>query len=213
MTVTFPGARNESVRAALSERHRQMLYGESGNSLDVVAERGYRTCQRRDAFPPEFKRYQRRVPALVIPMYSPDALTTRHQIRPDKPRVRAGKIVKYETAGGLGSILDVHPSSMEVVRDRSCRLWITEGIRRVDSLTSRGLCTVGLTDVWNWQRKGDPLPCWDHVALQGRNVYVVFDSDVMVKPEVQLALERLAEFLQEHGAGVNVVYLPEVLRA
>jgi hypothetical protein len=53
------------------------------------------------------------------------------------------------------------------------------------------------------------LPCWDHVRLDGRRVYVVFDSDVMVKENVQLALERFVEALGGRGADVRVVYLPD----
>lgn len=101
----------------------------------------------------------------------------------------------------------------EDVRCGDGDLWITEGIKKADALTGRGLPTVGIIGVWNWQREGRMIPCWDHVALDGpngapRRVYVVFDSDVMDKPEVQLALERLVGALQERGADVLVCYLP-----
>src|SRR5207247_2229015 len=36
----------------------------------------------------------------------------------------------------------------------------------------------------------------------------VFDSDVMVKPPVRLALDRLRRFLASRGARVFVIYLP-----
>jgi hypothetical protein len=53
------------------------------------------------------------------------------------------------------------------------------------------------------------LACFDHIALGGRRVFVVFDSDVMRKPEVQMALERLVGDLEERGARVLVVYLED----
>lgn len=52
------------------------------------------------------------------------------------------------------------------------------------------------------------LADWDYVALNGREVRIVFDNDLMRKPEVRKALERLTEHLQRKGAHVVAVYLP-----
>ena len=52
------------------------------------------------------------------------------------------------------------------------------------------------------------MPEWDYVALNGRRVYVVFDCDVVVKPQVHKALSRFKGFLESRGAEVRVVYLP-----
>ncbi|HSK83215.1 MAG TPA: hypothetical protein VK902_07380 [Rubrobacter sp.] len=41
------------------------------------------------------------------------------------------------------------------------------------------------------------LPDWEHIALNGRKVYVAFDSDVMLKPQVHKALRRLKAFLEK----------------
>ena len=196
----------------LSSSHRRQLQ-ESGIDPGIEAERAYETVRSR-ADLLDFRKYQRRAsanaPALRVPMYSPDGITRLSQLRPDKPRKdKKGKAIKYETPGGSEAILDVHPRMMEEARNGSGDLWITEGIKKADSLTSRGLCTVGLVGVWNGQRDGKLLSCWDHVALDGRRVYIVFDSDVIVKEGVQLALERLVAALEERGAEVLVVYLPE----
>jgi hypothetical protein len=200
--------RTPNPLAPLSEAHKRTLLEESAISTTVVAGRGYWTATRRQCLVGLVKAYQRRVPALVVPVYSPDGETTTLQVRPDRPRVRDGKAIRYETPADSRCILDVHPSMHDSARKTSEDLWITEGIKKGDSLTSRGRCTVSLIGVWNWQRGGEMLSCWDHVALEGRRVYVVFDSDVMVKPEVQLALERLVAALERRGAEVLVVYLP-----
>jgi hypothetical protein len=50
---------------------------------------------------------------------------------------------------------------------------------------------------------------WDRIALDERDVYIAFDSDVMVKRAVHTALEQLGEFLAARGATVHYVYLPE----
>jgi len=192
----------------LSENHRKMLFDESGIAPAIAAERSYATVRSR-ADLPEFKKYQRRAPALRVPIHSPDGETTRSQLRPDRPRRdKAGKVIKYETVGGSQCILDVHPRMRDEVRCGDGDLFVTEGIKKSDALTSRGLPTVGLIGVWNWQRGGEMLPCWDHVRLNGRRVYIVFDSDVMTKENVQLALERLVAALEARGAEVLVVYLP-----
>ncbi len=70
----------------LSENHQRSHIEGSGISLEIAAERGYRTAHGRSELPEAFKSYQRRAPALVVPMYSPDGKTTGHQIRPDNPR-------------------------------------------------------------------------------------------------------------------------------
>ena len=193
----------------LSSAHRRMLFDESGILPEIAAERGYRTARRRSEVPEAFAGYQRRL-GLVVPVFSPDGATTGAQLRPDRPRKdRKGKPLKYETPGGSKVILDVHPRMLEEVRSGDGDLWITEGIKKADALTSRGLATVGLVGVWNFQRDGELLPCWDHVNLEGRRARVVYDSDVMAKESVQLALRRAVELLGARGAEVLVVYLPD----
>jgi hypothetical protein len=175
----------------------------------VAEERGYYTARARSEVPEAFKGYQRK-PGLVVPTFSPDGTTQSCQLRPDKPRKdKKGKPLKYETPGGTAAILDVHPRMALAVRNADQDLWITEGIKKADSLTSRDLPTIGLIGVWNFQRGGEMLPCSDHVALTGRRVRVVYDNDVMVKEGVQLALERLVKALEDRGAAVEVVYLPD----
>ena len=157
----------------LSSAHRRMLFDESGILPEIAAERGYRTARRRSEVPEAFAGYQRRL-GLVVPVFSPDGATTGAQLRPDRPRKdRKGKPLKYETPGGSKVILDVHPRMLEEVRSGDGDLWITEGIKKADALTSRGLATVGLVGVWNFQRDGELLPCWDHVNLEGRRARVV----------------------------------------
>ncbi len=186
-----------------------MLLEESSISPEISTERGYETIRSRTKLL-DFKKYQRRAPGLLIPLFSPDGETTSCQLRPDEPRKdKKGKSLKYETPAGSKVILDVHPSMLEEVRHGTEDLWVTEGLKKADALTSRGLPTVGLIGVWNFQRDGEMLPCWDYVNLKDRRVNVVYDNDVMVKEGVQLALERSVAYYEKRGADVRVVYLPE----
>ena len=45
------------------------------------------------------------------------------------------------------------------------------------------------------------------MALNGRQTFIVFDSDVMLKPAVASALKRLGEFLKARGTSVAYIYL------
>ena len=191
--------------------HRRMLLEESVISPAVVAERGYYTAKTKAELAKlGFSERQRRVSALVIPMYSPTGELATHQIRPDSPRVNGdGKQVKYETPASTPIRLDVHPSQTQRVRDASVPLCVTEGVKKADSLVSRGQCVVALQGVWCWGKDNVPLPDWEDVKLWGRSVSVIFDSDVTTNPKVQAALEGLVDFLRGRGARVRVIYLPD----
>jgi hypothetical protein len=92
-------------------------------------------------------------------------------------------------------------------------LWITEGQKKGDALASLGLCVIALLGVWNWRGKNElcgstVLADWEHIALRGRDVRIVFDSDLRSNPHVQAALKRLTGWLGSKGAYVRAVYLP-----
>src|SRR5215203_5897384 len=193
----------------LSESHRRMLYDESGIDPDVAKERDYYTARNRSEVPKAFKDYQRKQ-GLVVPMFSPDGETVGYQLRPDRPR-KGGP--KYESPGGISPVVDVHPRMREEVRHGSSPLLITEGAKTGDAATSRGIPTVVLAGVWMWcvpkTRPYRLKPCFDHIRLEGREVFVAFDSDCMSKASVQEALAALVAALADRGAAVKVVYLPD----
>jgi hypothetical protein len=148
-----------------------------------------------------FGRAQRNPPGLLLPIHGPAGGIASYQFRPDEPRIKDSKPVKYETPVGSRMVLDVHPFCREKLGDPSIPLFVTEGIKKGDALLSRGLCAVALIGVWNWRGKNGlggktALSEWDYVALNGRRVYIVFDSDVMLKTEDHAALVRLKAFLE-----------------
>jgi len=193
----------------LSDAHRRTLYDESAIDPGVARERGYYTARRRSEVPETFQDYQRRV-GLVVPMFSPDGETVGYQLRPDRPR-KGGP--KYETPEGISPIVDVHPRMREEVRHGDGPLLVTEGGKTGDAATSQGIPTVVLAGVWMWcVPKVKPYrlkSCFDYIRLEGREVFVAFDSDCMSKAEVQDALAALVAALEERGAAVKVIYLPD----
>lgn len=97
--------------------------------------------------------------------------------------------------------------------DPGIPIWLTEGVKKGDALASYGLCTLALLGVWGFKGKNalggtTVLADVDAVAWNGRSVFIVFDSDVMTKPQVHKALDRLTEHLRRRGAQVRHVYLP-----
>ncbi|MHB0912154.1 MAG: DUF3854 domain-containing protein [Armatimonadota bacterium] len=72
---------------------------------------------------------------------------------------------------------------------------------------------MDLLGVWNFRGRNEydgktVLADWEKIALNGRRVFIVFDSDVVTKKEVGGALRRLKAFLDSRGAMVQVIYLP-----
>jgi hypothetical protein len=187
----------------------------SGIGVVQVEQRGYRTVESRAELERiGFTAPQRRVPALLIPLHGVHGEIAGYQIRPDTPRQdRDGKVVKYETPGKSRMVLDVPPTARGKLGDPATPLFITEGVKKADSAVTRGLCCVALLGVWNWRGTNADggkvaLVEWDSIALNGRAVYVVFDSDVTVKSSVHAAMARLKAYLEHRGATVRVVYLP-----
>jgi len=132
------------------------------------------------------------------------------QIRSDTPRKnKDGEVIKYETPTGAEPVIDVHPRNREALKDSTRRLWITEGVKKGDSLTSAGEVAISLAGVWMFGKGESLYPAWDYVALEGRDVIFVYDSDIMHKPGVAAALDRGSRLLAARGATVSIVYLED----
>lgn len=190
------------------------LVSASGISTKVATARGYRSITTRAELARlGFAHNQQRVPALLIPIWNVAGELALYQIRPDEPRIVKGKALKYETPRGSRMVLDVPPPAREALGGPKVPLFITEGVRKADSAVSRGLCCIDVLGVWNWRGSNElggkvALADWELVALNGRTVFIVFDSDVAQKPEVRAAMDRLKAFLERRGATVHIVKLP-----
>lgn len=193
------------------------LLAESGITPEVAAARSYRSADTKaQCRALGFKQAQCRPPGLLLPTWSPVTHEIAGwQLRPDEPRVdqQRSRLVKYETAAARPVVVDAHPHTWDRLDDPAIPLFVTEGIRKADSAISIGLCCLALLGVWNWRGANDKggktaLPEWEAIALNGRKVYVVFDSDVMENPSVHQAMARLKTFLEAKGAEVSVIYLP-----
>jgi hypothetical protein len=202
------------VSAGLLDQHERFL-ADRAVALVVAAERGYSStvlpgALREMGFSVAVSRL---VPGLLIPLRDVQGNVRYHQYRPDKPRNRDGKPVKYETPAGTRLVLDVPPRVLARLGDPVPPLFVTEGPVKADAAVSAGWACIGMTGVWGWRgtnhRGGKTvLPDWDYVALNGRTVYLVPDSDVATNPAVAAAVSRLGVVLGSRDANVRYVYLP-----
>jgi putative DNA primase/helicase len=212
-----------SARGApfLVDGHRRELVEDSAIDPAVVAERGYKTITRPSSgdnrarltlgrlnIPTWATREDRYFPGLLIPMFGPTGNRVSSQWKPRVPVPnRDGKAMKYTSPRGQSSRLDVHPRNRCAISDPTVPLWITEGVKKADSLTSHGLCVVALTGVFNWRSNLASLGDWEDIPIKGREVTVCFDSDATTNPNVLRAMARLGRWLRDAKRAKKVYYL------
>jgi hypothetical protein len=215
------GARN----ALLLDFHRDQLR-RSAITDEVIDARGYRSVCRptpgdgrpRDMLKrldiPGWARIDdARYPGTLIPLYRATGELAGWQYRPDVPPKdpKTGKLRKYASQVARPNVIDVHPFSRNRITDPTVPLWITEGVKKADSLTSLGQCAIALAGVWNWRSALATLGDWEDIQLKGRQVIICFDADITTNMQVRRAAERLCAWLRSKGAEpVIYVYPPEI---
>lgn len=197
-------------RLVLAQHHRRQLEVESGIPPEVIAARGYETVTRKvDLKSRGFSDAQQNVPALLIPLWNTQGEIAGYQCKCDFPRMRNGKVLKYETPAGMRMLLDVPPAARHLLGSANAPLVVTEGVKKADRAAAEGLCCVALLGVWNWRGSNSDggitaLADWEYTSLKNRTVIIAFDSDVMTKAPVLSAMRRLREFLRGRGATVRI---------
>src|SRR5829696_3077464 len=202
----------------LSPKHEDMLFKESAIAPAVAAERGVRSVSHGRELPRGFSRRQReRGAGILFDLHRPNRDRS-YSFRPDDPDPDApGR--KYEQLcrayGGPGNVLDVHPSLHPLINNMAVPVIYVEGIKKADAITTAAraagveVLVVAILGVWNFLSEGKPIPDLLEVPVEGREVAVVFDSDVLTNPGVQGAAARLAETEIGRGASVKIAYLPD----
>jgi hypothetical protein len=199
----------------LKPEHEKHLL-DSGISEEVIAARGYWSADRvphgdllRNL---QLGSFVNRLPGLIIPICGPDGEQQSAQLRLDVAPVGMRYVSPARAERPV--TMDVHPFNASKLSDESVDLWITEGVKKADAATSAELCCVALMGVTMWTKKNDKgnvtaLSEWEAIELRERNVYIAFDSDVTTKEPVRKALAKLKTFLENRGAFVHTVFLPD----
>lgn len=202
----------------LSAEHRRQLEEDSGIAPEIIEERGVRTITHGRELPRVFSRRQkRRAPGMLFTVHRPNGETS-DSFRPDEPDPE-NPGHKYEQPtkyyGGPGNVLDIHPSCRHLINDPSAAVIFVEGIKKGDAIVSAAkaagakVLIVVVSGVWNWLADGEPIPDMYDIPVEGRQVSIIFDSDILTNPSVQLAAQRLAEHLIQRGAAVWATYFPD----
>ena len=198
----------------------------SSISIEVIRERGYKTVMgKAELAQAGFSKEQQRVPGILIPLFAPDGIAIEPQYRPDNPREDGkGKKKKYENVPGKSMRLDCPPRCVKNGRDPNAECWITEGAKKADSLVAHGApFVINVRGVNNFKGKNEfqaptfladfDLVAWHSKDSEGnispRTVYIVYDSDIITKPQVNRALLLLKAQLDHKKAKVLIVRLPD----
>jgi P4 family phage/plasmid primase-like protien len=197
----------------------------SGLSDEQITLCGFTSYQTADTVQKvlRWKRYKGELgPCLVIPFNDVEGKPTGFtRLKPDKPRIKDGKPVKYESPKGSTNAPYFPPWTRTVLHDVAVSLTIVEGEKKAAKGDQEHIPCIGLVGVDGWSRRrakdenGQPrgerelIAGLAAVAWKGRLVYICFDSDAVSNRNVRRAEWALAQVLARHGAIVLVVRLPE----
>lgn len=185
----------------------------SGLSDSIIVAAGIQSVanpQRLEAILGRRKMPKRMAPALVFPFVSAEGQNGYCRIKPDNPRRKGERVVKYESPIGRANEIYLPPGVAEVLNRPDAELLLTEGEKKSLKATQEGFPCIGLVGVYGWKdgKSERMLPSLERIDWRGRQVRIVFDSDVADNPQVVDAESRLAKHLSDRGAIVRVARLP-----
>ncbi len=212
-------AGNKPPRASeLSDEHQRSLEIGSAILREVLEENDVRTITHGRELPDGFsKRQRRRASGILFSVPRPNGETS-YSFRPDEPDP-ANPGHKYEqpckALGAPGNVLGVPTGHRHLIDDISVPVIFVEGMKKMLSILSAArragavVLVVAISGVWNWLSDGKPIADMLDIPVEGRQVYIGFDSDVFRNPDVSDAAKRLEEHLGGRGAAVHLSYLPD----
>lgn len=174
------------------------------------------------------ERYFDPLPALVIPYYDIDRKPLKaHSAWPDFYRARyLGEDHSFKAATDGKPRRYVQPAKSHchayfpklidwkaVAADPGEPISITEGELKAAKACAEGFFTIGLGGVWNFRAIESGaffLPELERFNWCQRQVTIIYDSDYMGNANICASMNALSAELQERGAIVSVVDLPDV---
>ena len=126
-----------------------------------------------------------------------------------------GEIYKQKYSQQKGSIPHLYLPEIgkinwkKVAENPAETIFITEGEKKAAAACKAGYNCIGLAGIWCFKSKNESfLSDWDYFTLTDRQVFIVYDSDIVDKPEVQYAEYALSVELVARGAKVKRIRLP-----
>ena len=212
--TSYPNPRSST----LFDSHRHILEVGSAIWREVYEESGVWTITHGRQLPRGFSDRQRKRGGGILFMgHRPNAKTF-YVYRPDDPDPDNPGL-KYEATckklGGPGNVLYVHPSTRQLIGNTSVPVIFVEGIKKALAIVTAAraagveVLVVAISGVWNWLSGGKPISDMFDIDVEGREVFIGFDSDVFSNPDVSDAARRIAAHLKDRGASVYLSYLPD----
>ncbi len=193
----------------LGEEHSRYL-AERGLTAETIKRAGFYSARPGDLPRLAGRPVPDETSGLVIP-YPNASSFCRVRLFPAIPTPDA-KTQKFGQPLGSGVRAYIPRSVAEILNDPTHSLVITEGEVKALALTQAGWPCIGLGGVWNFRCKDLPrdrmIEDLEGIALDGRIVYLVPDSDAWIKEQVLLAVFTFGRLLENRGATVLIVRLP-----
>jgi len=138
----------------------------------------------------------------------------------DIPRIKKGRILKYESPWKSEQHPYFPPNVFETINENDDEIFFVEGEKKALKLWQELIVlnitpnVVGLTGVWGWKiakekSQQDILVQWlEKLHYQNRIVYLCFDNDVHWNKQVHLARTRFGRQLKLLGARVKSIDIP-----
>lgn len=128
--------------------------------------------------------------------------------RLDRPSADGPKYIQPEKTG-LVPFFPFREDWREIAIDSTRALIFTEGEKKASKLMQEGFVTISMPGV-NAYGSEKFMRALEPFEWNGRLVYLCFDDDIKIKPQVRKALDSFAMILYRKGAKVLEVQIPEV---
>ncbi len=206
----------------LSEHHIKLLRTELNLSQAIINSRHYKSVMDSKNLK-QIGLSQNLGQGVIIPLNTPDGLSGQIVYRPDEPREIKNKkadsqlrTAKYFFPNKQKVFLDCPLDCKELIKNPSVPLWITDDPIKADVLATQGLCAIAIVGIWDYAGKKNReeivrLSDWDHIELVGRPIRILFDREVLLDPQANKILQRLAEHFVHKSQQTKSINLSKLL--
>jgi putative DNA primase/helicase len=95
------------------------------------------------------------------------------------------------------------------VRVNDAPVYVCEGEKKTLAAHQAGMNAAGIGGLWNWLTNGEPIDDLKLIEWDGRDVFIIPDSDVFQRQDLLRAVYSLGRELRERGASVSVAKIPQ----
>ena len=151
-----------------------------------------------------------RITSVLCFSYPGERNFCRDKIFPTTLKDQDGNGMRYRQRAKTGCRLYIALPLLpgDILRDPTIPLRFTEGEKKAAKACQEGYPTIGLGGLWNFSAEGKLLPAFGRIALKGRRIILVPDSEVWgARKDLLVPVYRLGRLLEAEGARVEVEVL------